>query len=188
MDYFYVIFMSFLLLEGFEPRWLSLYRKFFIFFCVLQQKNISYRFGKTWGWVNNVNTSHYQSKMSFVLTFPHVKRLFRTDRWLTHSSNPREAICLFPSSPVGKSAVYVDYISETRLQWMLCAWPDSVVAASVNEATSIKRIFYLHSVTKAIFPTTMDNFRMIQCWFSLLENKWKPIWFKLIRSLDNRQQ
>ncbi len=55
----------------------------------------------------------------------------------------------------------MDYISETRLQWMLCAWPDSAVAASVNEATSIKRIFYLHSVTKAIFPTTMDRFRMI---------------------------
>lgn len=103
--------------------------------------------------------------MSFVLTFPHVKRLFRTDRWLPHGSNLRAAICLFPSSPGGKSAVYVDYISETRLQWMLCAWPDSVVAASVNEVTSIKRIFYLHCVTKAIFPTAMDNFGMFQCRF-----------------------
>lgn len=119
--------------------------------------------------------------------FPtYVKTHFCTGRWLTHGSNPRAAICLFPSSPSGKSAVYVDYFSETRLQWMLCAWPDSVVAASVNEATSIKRIFYLHGMTKTVFPTTMDNIRMFQCRFSLLEKKWKfemkPIWFKLIFS------
>lgn len=60
----------------------------------------------------------------------------------------------------------MDYFSETRLQCLLCAWPDSVVAASVNEATSIKRIFYLHGVTKATFPITM-----CQCRLSLLEKK-----------------
>lgn len=109
-------------------------------------------------------------------------RFFCTDRWLTHGSNPRAAICLFPSSPSGKSTVYVDYFSETRLQWSLCAWPDSVVAASVNKATSIKRIFHLHGVTNGIFTITM-----FQCRFSLLEkkvrNEMKPIWLKRIHLL-----
>jgi len=119
--------------------------------------------------------------MEFVLTSKVPKDMFFcTDRcWLTHGSNPRAAICLFPSSPSGKSAVYVDYVSETRLQWLLCAWPDSFVAASVNEATSIKTIFYLHTMTKAIFTITM-----FQCRFSLLEKKvtnaMKPIWWKHI--------